>query len=296
MSTNEHGTKKQTVMVATALTAILLWASAFPGTRFVLLHYSPGAVMVLRFVTASLTFIIIGLFKKIRLPKLKDLPLCIASGLSGVFLYSFLFTTGAVTVSAGVSSFIIASSPVFTMIFVRLILKEKVKILSWVGIWVSFIGLAAVTLFQSEEFAFNFGVVLVLGAAICSGIYSLIIRQLTKTYTALEATTYTIIIGAIGTLFFLPDVIRELPTSTVDVNLVIVFLGVFPAGMAYLSWSYAMSKARDVSHVVVFTYLIPFISSVLGYFWLGETLTIFALIGGVVIIAGMVITNYFGRE
>jgi len=33
----------------------------------------------------------------------------------------------------------------------------------------------------------------------------------------------------------------------------------------------------------------------LGYFWLGETLTIFALIGGVVIIAGMVITNYFGR-
>jgi len=293
---NNQDSPKHTLVFASALTAVLLWASAFPGTRFVLQYYSPGSVMVLRFVTAALTFVIIGLVKKISLPKMKDMPLFIASGLSGVFLYSFLFTTGSVTVSAGVSSFIVASSPVFTMIFARVFLKEKVKLLCWIGVWISFIGLAAVTLFQSDDFTINLGAVLVLGAAICSGVYSIIVRKLTKTYTAFEATTYTIIIGAIGTLFFLPEVISEIPYSNLQVNLVILFLGVFPAGLAYFAWSYAMAKAKKAAHVIVFAYLIPFVSSVLGYVWLGETMTFFAVIGGIVIIIGMIMTNVFGKD
>jgi len=73
-------------------------------------------------------------------------------------------------------------------------------------------------------------------------------------------------------------------------------MGVFPAAVAYLAWSYALAKANKTANVTVFSYLIPFVSALIAYFWLKETLTIFVLIGGIVIIAGMLLTNIFDRE
>ena len=296
MNLNNRGTNKQTYTYAAAMLATLLWASAFPATRYALQNYSPVSLMVMRFTAASITLIVIGIIKKIKLPALKDLPMFAASGLSGVFLYSFLFNTGSVSVAAGVSSFIIASSPIFTLILTRIFLKEIVKPICWIGVFVSFCGLAAVTLTQTTEFSFDIGILLIICAAISSGIYSTIIRALTSKYSALEVTTYTIIAGTAATLLFLPSAIREIPGSNLTVNLIVLFMGVFPAAVAYLAWSYALSKAKKTVHVTVFSYLIPLISALLAYIWLSETISAYTFIGGLVIIIGMVITNLFDRK
>ena len=293
----DNGKKgKQTFLYTAAFLAALLWASAFPATRYALDYYSPVSLMVLRFAAASITLGIIGFIRKINLPKLKDLPFFIASGLSGVFLYSYLFNTGSVTVPAGVSSFIIASAPIFTLILTWIFLKESAKPLCLAGVFLSICGLAAVTLTQTAEFSFDIGLILVILAAVSSGIYSTVMRVLTKKYTALEATTYTIITGTIGTLVFLPTAISEIPDSNITVNLLVVFMGIFPAALAYLAWSYALAKAKKTVHVTVFSYLIPFISALIAYIWLRETLSIFTLAGGLVIIAGMIMTNVFDKE
>ena len=296
MISKNQNSNKLFYTYSAAFVAVLLWASAFPATRYALEYYSPVSLMVMRFTAASLTLGIIGLIKKISLPKLKDLPLFVASGLSGVFLYSFLFNTGSVSVSAGVSSFIIASSPIFTIVLARIFLKETVKPLCRVGILISCLGLGVVTLTQSAELSLNLGLILVIGASVSSGVYSLIVRIVTKKYTALEATTYTIIAGTLGTLFFLPTAISEIPDSNMTVNLIVVLMGIFPAAVAYLTWSYAISKAKKTAHVIVFSYLIPFISALIAYLWLNETLSVYTLIGGLVIIGGMVLTNIFARE
>jgi len=276
--------------------AAFLWASSFPATRYALGYYSPVSLMVLRFGTAAVTLGIVGAIKKINLPKMKDIPLFLASGLTGVFLYSYLFNTGSVSVTAGVSSFIIASSPVFTLLLTRIFLKEVVRPLCWAGVLLSLCGLAVVTLTGSDEFSLSIGLLLVIGATISSGTYTAIMRMITRNYTALEATTYTIITGALGTLIFLPDAIHEIPDSNFTVNLVVFLMGVFPAAVAYLAWSYALSKAKQTVHVTVFSYLIPLISTLLAYIWLRETLSIFTFIGGLVIIAGMILTNLFDKE
>jgi len=292
MESLRANSSKRWVVYAAAFLAVVLWASSFPGTRYVLQYYSPVSIMLMRFSAATFTMVVIGLVRRIKLPKLKDLPLFAASGLSGVFLYSYFFNTGSVTVEAGVSSFIIAASPVFTLALSRILLKEVMKPVCWVGMGISIIGLAFVTLTQTAEFSFNAGLLLMVLASVFSGAYSFIVRVLTKTYTALEVTTYTMICGTIGMVAFLPDVIREVPQSNLTVNLIVVFLGVFPAGIAYLAWGYALSKAEKTAHVTVFSYLIPFVSTLIGFFWLRETLTVWALAGGMVIIAGMMLTNY----
>ena len=281
---------------AAAMFTVLLWGSAFPATRYTLRVYSPESLMLFRFLLASATLIIIGALKGVNLPKRKDLPLIALGGFVGVFLYMLLFKNGAVHLEAGIGSFIISLAPVFTLVLSTLLLKEKVSWLCWVGIAVSFTGLVVIMLSRTMGFALDLGVILLLLAALTFSVYSIIMRKITRSYTALEATIYTIVIATVFMLIYSPALIREMPGSGLSANLLSVYLGVFPAALAYLSWGWAISKAEKTAYVSMFLYLSPIVASVLAYFWLGETLTILSLLGGVVVIAGMVMTNIASRN
>ena len=279
-----------------AMATVFLWGSAFPATRYSIEVYSPQALMLLRFLFACATLIIIGIAKKIRLPARRDLPLFALGGLVGVFLYMLFFKLGSVHVQAGAGSFIIASAPVFVLIFSTLILGERVRPLCWVGVAVSFVGLIVVTISQIGGPVLDIGVLMFVLATLASCFHNIIQRKIMRTYTALEATTYSMIFGTALMLIYLPMLWRELPGANLSVNLVVVYMGVFPAALAYLSWGWALSKTEKTTYVTVFLYLVPFIASVLAYFWLGEVLSLWALLGGGTIIAGMVVTNRAGRQ
>ena len=279
-----------------ALLTIVIWSSAFPVTRFLLQHYSPGAIMLLRFSVASIILIIIGIVKRIKLPRLRDLPLFFLLGAFGIFTYNFFFNTGTMYVVSGVSSFIVASAPVFTLIWSRLFLKEIVKPAVWIGVAVSFCGLMLVMFSQTGGFALNIGVLFLVGAAMSGSVLNITQRLLVRKYTALEATTYAMIIGTLFMLIYLPDAMRELPNSALPANAAIVFMAVFPAVLAYIFWGYALSKAEKTMHVSVFLYMVPFLASFIGFVWLGETFSLWSLLGGIVIIGGMIMANFIGRE
>jgi len=281
--------------VIAAMVTILTWSAAFPVTRFLLEFYSPGAIMVLRFILASVILIAIGIIKKIKLPEVKDLPLFFTLGIFGVFAYNFFFNTGSVHVVSGVSSFIVAASPMFTVFWARLFLKESVRPIVWFGVALSFCGLMLVMFSQTGGIALNIGVLLLIGAAISSSILNVTQRVLVRKYTALEATTYSMIIGTLCMLIYLPAGIAELRVSTLPANLALIFMAVFPAVVAYIAWGYALSKAEKTANVTVFLYLSPFLASLIGFLWLGETFSIWSFLGGAVIIGGMVLTNIFGR-
>jgi len=276
---------------AAALITVFLWASAFPATKYLLDYYSPMSIMTLRFLIASLTIIAVIAIKKTKLPDKKDIPLFVLSGFLGIFLYSWLFITGVNTVPSGVSSFLVASAPVFATLFSIAILKERVKLLSWAGIAISFCGLIVVTASQMSGFVMNVGVLLLVGASISISLYTITQRQLTKKYTPFEAAAYSVLFGTVFTLIFLPDLIREMPNVPLAINIIPVYLGIFPAAIAYLSWSYALSKAKNTAHVTMFLYLVPFIATVLALLWLGEGIALSAFVGGVVIILGMLISS-----
>jgi len=274
-----------------ALITVSLWASAFPVVKYLLDYYSAESIMVFRFLIASLTIIAVIVIKKVRMPETKDLPLFALAGFLGIFLYSWLFITGVNTVPSGVSSFLIASAPVFVTLFSIALLKEKVGLLSWAGILISFCGLIVITASQMSGFVMNSGVILLVGASISTSLYTIIQRKLTKKYTPFEAAAYSILFGTLFTLIFLPDLIKELPGTPLAVNIIPVYLGIFPAAIAYLSWSYALSKSRSTAHVTMFVYLIPFLATLLAFLWLGESIALSAFIGGVVIIIGMFISG-----
>jgi len=281
--------------VVAALTTAFLWASAFPAVKYLLAYYSAESIMLLRFLVASLTLLIIVAIKKVKLPERRDLPLFALGGFVGIFLYAWLFITGTDTVPSGVSSFLIASAPMFTTLLSIFILKEKVKLFSWLGMLVSLCGLLLITASQMRGFVMNTGVVLLVGASIATSSYIIIQRRLTQKYSPLASTAYSVFFGTLFMLVFLPGLIREMPSVPLLVNLIPVYLGIFPAALAYLAWVYALSKARSTAHVTMFLYLIPFIATLLAFLWLNERISPSAFIGGIVIVLGMFISSKWGK-
>ena len=251
--------------------------------------------MLMRFLVASLTLLLIVAIKKVKLPARKDLPLFALGGLLGIFLYAWLFITGTDTVPSGVSSFLIASAPMFSTLLSIFILKEKVKLFSWIGMLVSLGGLALITASQMYGFVMNIGALLLIGASISTSAFIIIQRRLTKTYTPLETTAYSVFFGTLFMLVFLPGLIREMPGVPFIVNLIPVYLGIFPAAIAYLFWAYAISKAKSTANVTMFLYLIPLIATLLAFLWLDERISPSAFIGGLVIILGMFISSRWGK-
>ena len=279
-----------------AMIPVLLWAANFPATRYVLQDYSPGSIALLRSLVAVVVMSVAAIAKKIRMPRKKDLPMFALSGFTGVFLFTFLINTGARYVESGVGSFIVNSAPVFTLIFAILLLKERAKPICWVGVLLSLCGLIVIMVNQIAGLEFNIGVFLLLIAAIVTSLYNIILRGLLKTYSSIEVALYSLIPATVCMLVFIPEAVRDIPESTLSANIFLVLLGVFPAAIAHLAWAYALSRAEKTTNVTVFLYLIPFIATIIGFFWLGETLSIWSFIGGVVIIAGMVLTNTLGKS
>ena len=270
---------------------IFFWSSAFPAVRYTLQYYSPEAIMLFRFLVASGVLMIYCAWKKVPLPKKKDLPMFIASGFIGLFLYMWAFTAGTAFVSAGISSFLISTSPIFTLILAIFFLREKASLMIWVGVLISFVGLGLISFTQVTDMQLNIGVILLLGASIFTSAYTIIQKFLLENYTSIQASAYSVVIGTVFMFIFFPALIREFPGAPLSANLIIIYMGIFPAAIAYFLWSLALSNVKKTVYVSSFLYLIPFLSIIIAYFWLGEEMPPLALVGGVIIIVGMALTN-----
>jgi len=152
-----------------------------------------------------------------------------------------------------------------------------------------------IALSQMNGFVMNIGVVLLVGASLSTSLYVIIQRHLMKKYTPLEATAYPIFIGTLCMLVFLPGLIRDIPNAPLAAPLVTVYLGVFPAAIAYLAWAYALSKAKSTANATMFLYLIPFVATLIAFLWLNETVSPIAFVGGIVIVLGMLVSNRYGK-
>ena len=133
------------------------------------------------------------------------------------------------------------------------------------------------------------GSLIILLAAACASVYFIIQKRLLKHYTPLEVTCYAFWAGTVGMLVFLPNLITELPKSPLGPTLAIVYLGVFPAAIAYVVWNYVFSRTT-ASIATSFMFLNPIVATIIAWLWLGEVPSAIAGIGGLLALGGVIIT------
>ena len=269
---------------------VILWASAFAGIRAGLQDYSPIHLAVLRFGVASIALGLVALFKQTRRPALRDLPRLILVGLCGIPLYNLALNYGEVTISAGAASFIISTAPIFTAILSILMLQERVPSLAWLGILISFIGVGLIALGGEGRLNLDRGALFILGAAVVQSFYFVLQKPLLQRYTSFEVVSYALWLGTAGLLLFTPGLTTTIRQATPVVTLAVIYLGIFPAALAFFCWSYALARI-EASRATTFLYLVPVVSTIIAFIWLGEIPSGWTLIGGGLVLGGVILVT-----
>ncbi|AKG53396.1 permease-like protein [Dehalogenimonas sp. WBC-2] len=269
---------------------LIFWASSFAGIRAGLESYTPGALVLFRFLVASVTLGVYSIITKgIRWPRLADLPWIVLGGFVGITLYHVLLAFGETTVTAASASFIIGAVPIFTGLLAIITLKETICNRQWAGIAISFGGIGLIALGEGGHLQIEGGALLILLAAFCTSIYFVIQKRLLRYYRPLEVTCYAFWAGTLFMLFFLPDLIQELPEAPIGPTLSIIYLGVFPAALAYLVWNYVFTRTT-ASVATSFMYLNPIVATFIAWIWLNEVPSLVAALGGLLALTGVIVT------
>ena len=88
-----------------------------------------------------------------RRPELRDLPGLALTGIIGITFYNIALNYGETHVTAGAASLLIASVPIWTALFARFWLHEKLTALGWCGVLLSFAGVALIASWRrAKEF------------------------------------------------------------------------------------------------------------------------------------------------
>ncbi|SFL61986.1 Permease of the drug/metabolite transporter (DMT) superfamily [Gracilibacillus orientalis] len=273
------------------LITIILWASAFPGIRAALTAYSPEHVSLLRLLIGSLILILVAAIQGIRLPELKDVPIILLLGSLGFSVYQTALNYGEQTISAGVASLLVSTTPIFTALLALLFFREKFGFWGWVGSLIGFSGVAFISLGgTTASFSLNIGIILVLVASLSESIYFVFQNAYLKKYGFVPFTMYTIWSGTIFLMIFSPGLGEAIIHAPIDITLVVIYLGIFPTIIPYFTLAYITSQT-GASEATSSLYLTPVVAFLIAWIWLGELPTIYAIIGGLITLGGVFLSN-----
>ena len=295
MQTIERVTFTNWKTVTAVGVTLLFWSSAFAGIRAALQGgYTAGHVVLLRFLSASIVFLMYAAVKGIRLPDRRDAAKIALLGFIGISVYHTALTFGETAVQAGTASLIIAVAPAFTAVVAAFALGERLTYIGWSGIVVGFVGAGLITFGSGESQGFTQGALLILISAASAAVFFVYQKPLYQTYHPLELTAYFTWFGTLPMLLFVPGLWQQMRQASLPATLSAVYIGIFPAAIAYVAWGYALSKAR-ASTVTSALYLNPILAIVIAWIWLGEFPKPIAIVGGLAAIAGVVIVSVWGK-
>jgi drug/metabolite transporter (DMT)-like permease len=215
------------------------------------------------------------------------------------FLYFIGESFGLTFISATAGSVLISTIPVFATMGAWLIFGEKLKKVNYAGIVLSFTGVLIFVLRTDGSLSFNIaGIALIMFAVISAVGYNLTLSRLVGNYSPVYIVNVQNIIG--GLLFlplFLITELRHLPGMHITFGMMIpvIKLAVFASCGAFILFAWSTNRL-GITKSIVFTNFIPVFTAVFSFFILGEKLTFQNIIGMIIVISGLFLSQANGRK
>lgn len=288
-------TKRQKGIIA-MLVAVFVWGISFINIRIAMGVMGAMTLGGLRFLMATIILFVIMKALKVDLTiHKKDIPLFVVAAGIGITVYFYFENNGVKYTSASIASIIIGAIPVFSVIAESIIYKKKITKILIASVLLSVVGVGMIVGLDLQDLKNGgsiIGYLMMFGAVISWIIYSIANKPLFKRYDQGMITFYQSLIGLIFFLPFIPFENNQWgQIFTGNIFMHVFFLAAFASALGF----YLYLKGLDylgISESSIYINLIPVVTVILSYFWLGETLSPMQLLGGGLIIASVYIMNF----
>lgn len=294
---NEGAARPAFGIYAGLLVVALCWGAAFVAGRIAALEIPPAMGALLRFVIATAALVAAAVVVERGLPRLTARQWLGAGlmGVTGVAIFNLCFMYGLARAPASRGALIMALNPALTLLGAMLFLGERATRDKVAGIAIALAGVVVVLSHGNPADLFRgsvgVGDVILLGCPVSWAAYSLIGRHALPGLSALAVTTYAALVGTgVLALFTLATGAFALPAASPRAWGAVAFLGLFGTALAFLLF-YRGVRAIGPARSAVFINLVPVVAVLLGVLLLGETLEASMIVGGVLVVAGVLLIN-----
>jgi len=223
--------------------------------------------------------------------KFRDVLIFGQLALLGVFPAQVLMTWGTQYSLASNAAILTLCLPVITVIFAFLMLKEKMNKIRWISFIIAIIGVILCSTGDIKQMNFGskyaIGNILIFLAIIGNAYYNTGVKKIASRYSEMELLFFTYIVMVILltplVLYYENDIFERIPVFTKQTWTGMILLTFFHNFLSMLLFFKAL-KVLDAMQVALSNYLVAFFGLPIAAFWLGETLNIMAIAGGILVL------------
>ncbi|MCP4259981.1 MAG: DMT family transporter [Planctomycetes bacterium] len=277
----------------------LFWGGTFIAGKVVSENVGPFSIAFQRFAIASIFLILLTWKIEGKLPTLKKFQILpvILLGMIGIFTYNVMFFKGLKIIEASRAALIVATCPVFITIFSAIFLKEKINLVKGFGIIISVCGAIVViskgNIGQIFRTGLGRGELYIFCCVVSWATYSLIGKVLMKTLSPLASVSYSAVVGAVALFVpacFVEGVLRNFSHQSLLDWSCISYLGIFGTVIGFV-WYYQGVQHLGPTKASLFINFVPIFAIVCSFIFLHEPITISLVVGTVLVISGVYLTN-----
>lgn len=282
-----------------ALFTIIIWGTTFISTKVLLTDFKPVEILFFRFVMGFLALLLVSPHRMKGVDRKQEMTFVLA-GLCGICLYYLLENIALTYTMASNVGVIISVAPFFTAILSRLFLKSEGKLSPnfFIGFVVSMVGVVLISFNGSRLEVNPVGDMLAVLAAFVWACYSILTRKISSFgYPVILTTRRTFFYGIlfmVPTLFLFDFEMGLGRFADITYLLNILYLGLGASALCFVTWNLAV-KALGAVKTSVYIYMVPVITVVTSVLILKEPVTWVSVIGTVLAVVGLFLSEYNGR-
>lgn len=300
-----------------AIFTIVVWGSTFSASKALLEDFAPAEILFIRFALAYI-FLALLCHKSIAFERGKKELLFIGAGLSGSCLYFLLENIALTLTNASNASLLVAINPITTALLLRLFFGKRFGRFFVLGFVIVFVGIVLVVFNGNFSVQISpLGDMLCILAGLVWSVYTIILERLFSAYRGSNPIAMTRRIFFYGLVFTLPFALYQsgilngilggfLDGENLSANLSaisessrylkpsnlanLLFLGLVASALCYLSWN-ACLKRLGTLKASAYIYAIPVVGVFIATITLGEPLTPYLIIGGILTLLGLFVSQ-----
>ncbi len=275
----------------------IIWGLNFTAIKGALADFQPLTFNAIRFGTSSLFLLGLLWIKERNMGiQRKDLARFVVLAIIGNTAYQLFFINGIAMTTATNSALILATTPIFIILFGALLDIEKVTSRVVQGVILSFLGVVMIVLGAGGSLALSseslLGDLLIVANPICWSVYTVLSKPMLKDYSPLKLTAVTMAIGAVPLVIVGAPTLATQDWASISVNawLGLGFSAFLAIGIGYVIWYTGVSRIGS-ARTSLYDNLVTVFAVASAWILLAENMTFVQIAGAVLVFVSLYVVR-----